>query len=269
MLRFGPIVAAAFALCVISCTSKDKSTSGKVEIQDIAVEVDGTAGEAITAARLAGLKPDYTDGNKRAWKLTRLLPKALAGEGRVVEVSGAGKARLKLRNAGEVVNGTVVALVVGVGEPFVARIDPAKPFATPTMRSVARIAQLRVYAPSQGKRRKPPVKADKLEVKIQLDGKAHATWKIDELNKVPTIEGKPRHWSMRAIADHIAKGARISEVVSRKGNTQKLDAERWADERLKPLIKLNRRGMLKFWWNRDGKRFQQVRDVVVIRAVTR
>jgi len=41
---------------------------------NIPVEVDGQAAPAITRATLAGLEPDFADQERRAWRLSRILP---------------------------------------------------------------------------------------------------------------------------------------------------------------------------------------------------
>lgn len=265
MRRPGRIVATVLALYVIGCTSKDKAKKPSA-IADILVEVDGKPAPPLTSERLAKLEPDYKDGAKRGWKLTRLFPKALASPPRVVESVGAGKARRKLRNAASPVNGTVVALVVGVGEPFVARIDPKAPFAARPERQVEHIVRLRIYSPRRGRSRKPAAVTSKFELKIQLDGKAHATWTFADLNKVAT-HGRARQWSLRDVAKQIAAKARITELVTGKGNTHSLPAKAWADAKRVPLFKLNRRGQLKFWWS--DARGRGIRDIVLLRAVTK
>jgi hypothetical protein len=53
---------------------------------NIPVEVDGVPAEPITRQRLAALKPDFADEERRAWRLSRILPEH--GEDAVVEAVG-------------------------------------------------------------------------------------------------------------------------------------------------------------------------------------
>src|SRR5215207_7252816 len=54
----------------------------------IAVEVDGQAAPAIDAARLDATAPDFTDHERRAWRLETLLGDAARREGAVMSVTG-------------------------------------------------------------------------------------------------------------------------------------------------------------------------------------
>lgn len=85
-MRVVPASVAALLL-LAACSRAGEEESGKrapiappppaIDIPqglNIPVEVDGQAAPAITRATLAGLEPDFADQERRAWRLSRILP---------------------------------------------------------------------------------------------------------------------------------------------------------------------------------------------------
>lgn len=85
-VRVVPALAVA-AVLLSACSRAGEEETGKrapiappppvIEIPQglsIPVEVDGVAAPAITRATLAGLEPDFADEERRAWRLSRVLP---------------------------------------------------------------------------------------------------------------------------------------------------------------------------------------------------
>jgi len=77
----------ATLLLLAACSRAGEEETGKrapiapppqvIEIPDglnIPVEVDGKAAAPITRATLDGVKPDFADSERRAWRLTRIVP---------------------------------------------------------------------------------------------------------------------------------------------------------------------------------------------------
>jgi len=90
----------ASLLLLVACSRAGEEESGKrapiapppqvIEIPDglnIPVEVDGKTAAPITRATLDGVKPDFADAERRAWRLTRIVP-SFAGDGVAVTMRG-------------------------------------------------------------------------------------------------------------------------------------------------------------------------------------
>lgn len=93
----------------------------------IAVDVDGAAAEPITAASLTAIEPDFHDADRRAWKLTRLLP-ALDRDGAVVEARGEGGISIRVARPGTAEEPQPVLFLTRRGEVMVSVVDPSDPF---------------------------------------------------------------------------------------------------------------------------------------------
>lgn len=94
---------------------------------DIAVTIDGAAGEAITAARLEATDPDFFDDERRAWKLTRLIP-ALDHAGAWVEARGPSGISIRVERPASADEPQPVLYLTRRGEVVVSVLDPVKPF---------------------------------------------------------------------------------------------------------------------------------------------
>jgi len=261
---------------VIACTSSKKADEGKkqaspVQLAEIAVELDGKPVAALTTKRLEALKPDFNAGDKRGWKVATIFGAALTDDKRL-ELLGANKVRVIHSRPAGARRGKALALIVGVGEPFIGRVDSETPFAEPARRRIDRLVKLKIYKPAASMAKKRTVKTEALEVRIELAGGKPIVWKYPQLKKVPQLAGQENHWSMRAIAAALAKGSRITEMETRKGKKYVVPAAEWKDAKRLPVVKLNRRGQLKFWWSssddprKRGK--MNLRDVTVIRLTT-
>ncbi len=93
----------------------------------IPVEVDGATAEPITGERLSSLEPDFADAERRAWRLTRLIP-AYDRDGATIEAfndSGVAIAMARPRSATEP---QPVLFFTRRGDVVAAVVDPAEPF---------------------------------------------------------------------------------------------------------------------------------------------
>jgi hypothetical protein len=91
----------------------------------IDVTVDGTAKPPITTATLEAAKPDFVDPERRAWRVTTLVPEAIPGT--VVEASSPSGVAVKL--AEPTPEGLEpVLFLTRRGEVIVAALDPKDPF---------------------------------------------------------------------------------------------------------------------------------------------
>jgi len=93
----------------------------------IAVTVDGAPAPAITAERLAGVKPDFLDAERRAWKLTTLLPE-LDEPGAAVEARGPTGVSVRLDRPATADSMEPVLFLTRRGDVVVSMVDPADPF---------------------------------------------------------------------------------------------------------------------------------------------
>jgi len=91
----------------------------------IDVTVDGAAKPAITTDSLKATKPDFADPERRAWRITTLVPAATAGT--VVEAAGPTGVAVKLANPTPEGLEPVLFLTRR-GEVIVAALDPKDPF---------------------------------------------------------------------------------------------------------------------------------------------
>jgi hypothetical protein len=119
----------------------------------IAVTIDGAPRPAITGDRLRGIHPDFADDERKAWRVSTLLPEA-GRAGSVVEASSSGGISVKLSQP--TADGLEpVLFLTRRGEIIVAALDPKDPFPryhgqggrlrragdpTPRVSAVARIA---------------------------------------------------------------------------------------------------------------------------------
>ena len=139
MLHSGPMdrrIAAALVLAACSKASNEAETRqwpepppGKeVAIParlEIAVTVDGAAQPAITAESLRGVRPDYADDERKAWKIPSLVREA--GPPGVVEATSPAGVSVKFPHPTS--DGLEpVLFLTRRGEVIVAALDPKDPF---------------------------------------------------------------------------------------------------------------------------------------------
>lgn len=95
----------------------------------VPVNLDGKELTPIDRAQLDRTPPDFTEGERRAWKLGTLLGADAARAGTVVEVEDGEGLKTVLATIGETKDGREVVFAVNrVGEARVALILPAEPF---------------------------------------------------------------------------------------------------------------------------------------------
>ncbi|MEZ4364923.1 MAG: hypothetical protein R2939_01385 [Kofleriaceae bacterium] len=93
----------------------------------IPVTVDGQAVAPIDRARLAGVRPDFQDGDRRAWRMATLLD-ALGDRAATIAVTGEGDITLELHHDPTAKGSVPVLIVTRRGEVQAAVVDPADPF---------------------------------------------------------------------------------------------------------------------------------------------
>lgn len=93
----------------------------------IAVTVDGAAAPALDAARLAAVPADFADSERRAWRLTSVVP-AFDQPGRTIEAVGPSGMTLKLDRPVTADAVTPVVFLTRRGDVVITVLDPAQPF---------------------------------------------------------------------------------------------------------------------------------------------
>jgi hypothetical protein len=135
-----PLRAALCLLAVAACSRASEESEARrspkpippprVEIPEglaIPVTVDGAAAEPITRARLDGLVPDFADDERRAWKLTAVVP-AYDRPGAFVEARGPTGISIRVpRPDGEAAPQPVL-FFTRRGDVVVSMVDPDDPF---------------------------------------------------------------------------------------------------------------------------------------------
>ena len=135
------VVALACAVSAAGCAKASEEQKGKrvpmgppppgeVAIPaalSIPVTVDGAAAPAITAQSLSTTKPDFEDAERRAWKLTTLVP-ALDQPGAVVEAHSPTGISVRLERPADAKSLQPVLFLTRRGDVVVSAVDPANPF---------------------------------------------------------------------------------------------------------------------------------------------
>lgn len=93
----------------------------------IDVSVDGAVTDPITAARLEAVEPDFQDDERRAWRLTTLIP-ALDAAGAVVEARGPSGISIRVARPPNRDEPQPVLYLTRRGDVVVQVLDPVKPF---------------------------------------------------------------------------------------------------------------------------------------------
>ena len=134
------IAIVALALALVACSrASDESRSKRsptppppptVEIPSgltIPIWIDGAPSAPIDAARLAQRAPDFADDERRAWRLTTLVP-AFDQPGRAIEAEGNPGMSIRLDRPDASAALVPVLFLTRRGDVVVALLDPADPF---------------------------------------------------------------------------------------------------------------------------------------------
>lgn len=129
----------ASLLVVAACSRAGEEESGKrapiappppiIEIPqglNIPVEVDGQANAPITRATLEAVKPDFADAERRAWRLTRIVP-SFTGDA-VLEAVGRDGVSITMRRPASADEPQPVLFFTRRGEVVATQVRPEDPF---------------------------------------------------------------------------------------------------------------------------------------------
>lgn len=92
----------------------------------IPVEVDGAPGDAITRQTLAKVEPDFADDERRAWRLSRVLPQY--GQGASVEAVGRDGVSMTMPRPPTLDEPQPVLFVTRRGDVVATTVKPEDPF---------------------------------------------------------------------------------------------------------------------------------------------
>lgn len=135
-------VVVVLVLAVTSaCTKASESQDGKrmpkpppvasaepVRPVHIEVEIDGKPGALIDAARLASVKPDFEDEDRRAWKIVTLLGPLADRDGVSIAVTGEQGLALVAKPPRKASDAIPVLTTNRRGDPHFALVTAAEPF---------------------------------------------------------------------------------------------------------------------------------------------
>lgn len=245
----------------------------------IPVEIDGLEVGRVDTALLEAARPDVEDANHRAWKLAALLPgKPVAGK--PVEVETAEGTRAPLVKPGEPLDGRepylelarggTIRVVLGVaggpppaGAP--AANEPGAAGRPPRRIRLGASANAPAGGPGGGAatastatagKAKPAVSSAPIELRAQIDGASPVDWTSAHTKVHPYLlgaqdgEGKREAWPLRELAREIAASpdAEVIEVSGDDGQSLAIAPAEWSDPSRIPVLRANRRGVLKLTW---------------------
>lgn len=267
------IALAAALLLAGGCKVKEGRAPGNIPAGiDVAVTVDGQAAARADSAWLSARKPDFEDGEWRAWRLSALAGEAAEAAGTVVEVGDVDGQRSRLQAGPQAVP---VLTFNRQGELVVMVLDPANPFPSfhgrggnrgrggeeDRVRNVTEIAVRTGSAPAR------------TLFRVERGGAEVGGFGADDLAALPTVAFTPRDgepvkaWSVRDIAKAIG-AERIDLVRGRSGETA-IDPAQWKDASRTPVLRRNSKGQLKFEWaDAAGGPIEgpEVREVTAVRV---
>lgn len=232
----------------------------------IDVEIEGKAAPAIDAALLGTKKPDFSDEDRRAWKLTTLLGPDTDRDGVVFSAIGEKNVTITLPRPSKPTDPLPVLVVTRRGEPVVALVTPQEPFppyhgqggrlhrpGDPLPR-VGGVTKIRVSV----ERDAAPEGKTPAVLQVKIAGKDPQSWTLETLAKVPLLPGEAdagrEAWSLREIAKTlVGPKARVVAVVGDDGK-KVIDKSAWEDKARTPVLRATRDdAKLKFrWLEKDG-----------------
>jgi hypothetical protein len=94
----------------------------------IVVEIDGKADATIDATKLNATKPDFVDGERRAWRIESLVGASAKRDGTVIAVTGEKGVTVTLHQPKTDKDPLAVLAVSRRGEVVAAMVEPEEPF---------------------------------------------------------------------------------------------------------------------------------------------
>lgn len=260
-----------------SCGAKESEATSSADAAArpdvrLTVERPGKAVFTVDGAVLAAHPSSVREAPFTAWRLAAIVPDW--DERAPVDVIDEEGFRSPLLRPGESPGELEALLLVGDdGETRVIRVAPNKPITAHRgearkdagrVRHVAKLLFLDGDAGTSG----PAV-----SLKVAIHGAA-STWTRAELSKVEPIvlmskdgDGERDAWPLRELAKAlVGASAMPSEVLGEEPSSLRIDAEKWKDATLVPVLRVNRRGRLKLVWL-DAKTKKEDHDEPQVKGV--
>jgi hypothetical protein len=102
--------------------------AGAVSDIAVTVEIDGHPAPVVDRARLGGTPPDFTDGERRAWRVETLLGLPTDQDGATFTVTGDHDVAIVLRHTSTDPDLIPILAVNRRGQMFAAMVDRSDPF---------------------------------------------------------------------------------------------------------------------------------------------
>lgn len=293
------LLACACVVGLAACGGEEPATAGFPDVK-LEVALAGAPERATPVPVAEDFAPSFTDGRQRAWTLDTLFARVRGGSQASLQVHQADGTRTELPHPFREVDGEVWALRANRrGEVQVLLLDPRDPFpahhgrggsrgrggVARTLRDIVRI-RLVVDPAGATDPSTRPAKGDPatpetamLALTVTIDGTARAL-DAEALAELDPIEiqgddgkGTRDAWNLRKLVTALGgEGARLTVVHGRGGRLLELTAADWSKDGRDPVLRLNRRGQLKFHWSSaDGtpQAGGEVRDVTKLDIVSR
>ncbi len=255
----------------------------------VSVERNGHEIAVIDPAMLARFAPDNADGDVRAWRLYTLLGDGVDGSlqpDTSVVVEDAQGLRFVLSVPEDAVRGR---------QPFLAldergRLRAVLAAGGDVITALRRDGQRELHQERGSRERlirsilldsaREPLPTDaSFELSASIDGAAGVVWSPHDFAVVPSLdivpadgEGHRTAWTLRDVTRTlVGDRARVVDVAGAGGQLVSISASQWNDAKSRPVLRLNRRGLLKLEWiasdgsSCDGERLKEVSLVVVRR----
>ena len=264
---------------LVSCSNKDDSVGSPArkvppthaEIPaalSIAVSVQGKESEPVTGKTLAALAPDFSDENRRAWRLTRVLGQRFQAPTASVEAKGTdGKSFSQRRPIGDeeptpvlllTRRGQIAATVVSPEDPFPAHHGKGRrrgrslgdaPLVVPVKELV--ISNSHAGHGAMNSDRMPPARNPRLEA--TFNGKPFALpdelWtKTPQLSSAAAASPRWRIWSARDLAENVGGPQAWVRSIASKTARRTLSPKDWKNLARTPALRVSREGEVEFVW---------------------
>jgi hypothetical protein len=263
-LRLREGLVAAVLLVLAACGGRDGTSWKLADDLHLPVQVDGKPTAPIDARRLERLAPDFRDEERLAWRLSRFFGDAYGAKDATVTVRTKAGVSVSFEDPSALPEGRVLVLSANrKGEIVVAEVDPAVPFPAYHGRGGGRgrnegggqrvrevVAVDLETAGTKGGKEKTMIR-----IEVDVDGKERI-WTEDELASVEplAVPGDSREGTRDAFSLHtllaslVSPAAVLTGVEGGAGRVVSVTPEEWARKDRTPVLRLNRRGQLKFHW---------------------
>lgn len=244
-LRLFALACAALFLAGTACKRAEVP-----EGVQISVNVDGKDAKPITTELLRAVKPSYTSGDRRAWTLESLVGPYAKADNRGLDMEEQSGIKTSLR--WETAKGQFPVLAMNKrGDMFFVLMRSGEEIPghggsrSKGEDAPRRIKQVRVI---QSHRKSGAAVLSLLE-----SGQEPKKLSQDDLEMVGTVitegdeEERPA-WPVREVLKRYAGSASLAEVKTTDGETVTVSAADWADAAKVPVLRVNRRGLVKFFW---------------------